>query len=188
MELRRASSVDEIASNTLLLAGGTELVPLLRAGLVAGDTLARRARHRATRHRRRARSAPARRWPSSNATRRSPPCCVRRAASRRARSSATWARSRATCCSRPAAGTGGSTGPCRLHGGDECFAHKGEHARACDLRERLLRLGPSVRPRGGAARARRHACARTGASFRSPRSTDCRPTTTVGRRRSSPAS
>ncbi len=41
MELRRASSVAElrVASNSLLLAGGTEVVPLLRAGLIAADEL-----------------------------------------------------------------------------------------------------------------------------------------------------
>jgi xanthine dehydrogenase YagS FAD-binding subunit len=39
LELRRASSVDDIASNTVLLAGGTEVVPLLRAGLVQAETL-----------------------------------------------------------------------------------------------------------------------------------------------------
>jgi len=39
LELRRASSVDDVASNSLLLAGGTELVPLLRSGLVEGDEL-----------------------------------------------------------------------------------------------------------------------------------------------------
>ena len=41
MELRRASSLEEIGAGngSLLLAGGTELVPLLREGLVQGDTL-----------------------------------------------------------------------------------------------------------------------------------------------------
>jgi xanthine dehydrogenase YagS FAD-binding subunit len=40
VELRRASSVEAAsASNGLLLAGGTELVPLLRSGLVDGDSL-----------------------------------------------------------------------------------------------------------------------------------------------------
>ena len=42
MELLRPSSLAELeaASNSLLLAGGTELVPLLRDGIVAGDVLA----------------------------------------------------------------------------------------------------------------------------------------------------
>jgi xanthine dehydrogenase YagS FAD-binding subunit len=40
LELRRASSVEDAAAGTaLLLAGGTELVPLLRSGLVQGDSL-----------------------------------------------------------------------------------------------------------------------------------------------------
>jgi xanthine dehydrogenase YagS FAD-binding subunit len=37
VELRRASSLEDVAGNTLLLAGGTELVPLLRSGLVQGE-------------------------------------------------------------------------------------------------------------------------------------------------------
>lgn len=39
MELRRASSLDEAAGGATLLAGGTELVPMLRAGLVRSDEL-----------------------------------------------------------------------------------------------------------------------------------------------------
>ncbi len=41
MKLRRASSVAELdaASNSLLLAGGTEVVPLLRAGILEADEL-----------------------------------------------------------------------------------------------------------------------------------------------------
>ena len=40
MELQRASSVEAAsASNSLLLAGGTELVPLIRSGLVQTDSL-----------------------------------------------------------------------------------------------------------------------------------------------------
>jgi len=39
LELRRASSTADVASNSLLLAGGTEVVPLLRAGLIEGDSL-----------------------------------------------------------------------------------------------------------------------------------------------------
>jgi xanthine dehydrogenase YagS FAD-binding subunit len=38
LELRRASSLDEL-DGSLLLSGGTELVPLLRNGLVKGDSL-----------------------------------------------------------------------------------------------------------------------------------------------------
>ena len=39
MELRRASSPADIARTTVLLAGGTELVPLVRSGLVQADEL-----------------------------------------------------------------------------------------------------------------------------------------------------
>ena len=39
MELRRASSVEDVRGGELVLAGGTELVPLLRAGLVQGESL-----------------------------------------------------------------------------------------------------------------------------------------------------
>ena len=39
MELRRASSIADLASSSLLLAGGTEVVPLLRAGLIEGESL-----------------------------------------------------------------------------------------------------------------------------------------------------
>ena len=39
MELRQASSLDDVTSNTVLLAGGTELVPLLRSGLVQAEQL-----------------------------------------------------------------------------------------------------------------------------------------------------
>ena len=39
MELRRASSVEDVRDGELLLAGGTELVPLVRSGLVQGQSL-----------------------------------------------------------------------------------------------------------------------------------------------------
>jgi xanthine dehydrogenase YagS FAD-binding subunit len=39
LELRQASSLDDVAGDTVLLAGGTEVVPLLRNGLVDGDVL-----------------------------------------------------------------------------------------------------------------------------------------------------
>ena len=77
--------------------------------------------------------------------------------------------------------------PCRLHGGDECFAHEGEHrehaifandfcasAHPSDVAAALLALDATLRT--------------TGASCRSPSSTGCRPRTTGARRRSSRAS
>ena len=39
MELRRASSVEDVRDGELVLAGGTELVPLLRSGLAQGQSL-----------------------------------------------------------------------------------------------------------------------------------------------------
>ena len=39
MELLRPSSADDLPSNSLLLAGGTEVVPLLRDGLLGADVL-----------------------------------------------------------------------------------------------------------------------------------------------------
>ena len=39
MELRRASSAEDVRDGELALAGGTELVPLLRSGLVQGQSL-----------------------------------------------------------------------------------------------------------------------------------------------------
>ena len=39
MELRRASSVEDVREGELALAGGTELIPLLRSGLVQGQSL-----------------------------------------------------------------------------------------------------------------------------------------------------
>jgi xanthine dehydrogenase YagS FAD-binding subunit len=39
VQLRRASSLTDVAAEDLFLAGGTELVPLLRSGLAAGDSL-----------------------------------------------------------------------------------------------------------------------------------------------------
>ena len=67
----------------------------------------------------------------------------------------------------------------------------GRAPRARVLRQRLLRLGASLGHRGGADRARRDACGRTGASCRSQSSTGCRPrttatSTTLERRRGDP--
>ncbi len=128
MELRRASSVAElrVASNSLLLAGGTEVVPLLRAGLIeaeelvdvrgvvprgidgatigAGTTLAEIES---------AGSVPA-------ALREA----CRLAASPQLRNTGSLAGNllQSTRCWYWRLGR-----PCRLHGGDECFAHAGEH-------------------------------------------------------------
>jgi xanthine dehydrogenase YagS FAD-binding subunit len=39
LELRRASSVEDVRAGELVLAGGTEVVPLVRAGLIQGQSL-----------------------------------------------------------------------------------------------------------------------------------------------------
>jgi xanthine dehydrogenase YagS FAD-binding subunit len=39
LELRRASSVEDVREGELVLAGGTEVVPLLRSGLVQAQAL-----------------------------------------------------------------------------------------------------------------------------------------------------
>ena len=77
--------------------------------------------------------------------------------------------------------------PCRLHGGDECFARDGEHrehaifandfcasAHPSDVAAALLALDATLAP--------------TGASCLWQSSTGCRPRTTAERRRWSPAS
>ena len=65
---------------------------------------------------------------------------------------------------------------------------RGRASRARDLRERLLRLGASLRRRGRARRARRAAAHEQRASSRSRSSTGSRTRATGARRRSSPAS
>ena len=126
MELRRASSVDDVTSNTLLLAGGTELVPLLRAGLVAGDSLLD------------VRGIVPRGIDGGSigagATLAELECdpqipdvlreACRLAASPQLRNMGTLAGNllQSTRC-----WYWRLDWPCRLHGGDECFAHNGEH-------------------------------------------------------------
>jgi xanthine dehydrogenase YagS FAD-binding subunit len=127
LELRRASSVDEVAGDTLLLAGGTELIPLLRAGLAMGDTLldVRGIVPRGV----------AAGSIGAGATLAELECdpgipsvlreACRLAASPQLRNMGTLAGNllQSTRCS-----YWRLEWPCRLHGGDECFAHKGEHA------------------------------------------------------------
>ena len=126
MELRRASSVDEVDGDTLLLAGGTELVPLLRAGLVTGDALldVRGIVPRGI----------AAGSIGAGATLAELECdpqvpdvlreACRLAASPQLRNMGSLAGNllQSTRC-----WYWRLDWPCRLHGGDECFAHKGEH-------------------------------------------------------------
>ena len=113
-------------------------------------------------------SAPARRWPSSRPTPGSRTRCARRAASPRARSSATWARSPATCSSRRAAGTGGSTSRAACTAATRCHARDGEHrehaifgngfcasAHPSDVAAALLALGATLRTTNARAPGRR---------------------------------
>jgi xanthine dehydrogenase YagS FAD-binding subunit len=127
VELRRASSRDEsVAGNSLLLAGGTELVPLLRSGLVRADTLVDirgvvpRGVGDGT--------------IGAGATLAELECdpqvpdalreACRLAASPQLRNMGTLGGNllQATRCWYWRLGW-----PCRLHGGDECFAREGEH-------------------------------------------------------------
>ena len=96
-----------LGNGSRALAGGTELVPLLRDAARRGRDARRRPRASSRAACRGRRSAPGRRSPSSRPTPRSRPRCARRARWRRRRSSARWARSAGTCSRRRAAGTGG---------------------------------------------------------------------------------
>ena len=178
MELRRASSVDEVASDTLVTCGGTELVPLLRAGLVTGD-IARSTCAGSCR------AASSGGTIGAGATLAELECdpqvpdvlreACRLAASPQLRNMGTLAGNllQSTRC-----WYWRLDWPCRLHGGDECFAHKGEHgehaifangfcasAHPSDVAAALLALD-ATRPH------------QPRASCRSPRSTGCRPRTT----------
>ena len=110
LQLVRPSSLEEFAAlgrepGDHALAGGTELVPQLRDGLVHAERLVQISDvvPRGVEGRR---SARARRSQSSSTTPASRRPCVRPVVSQPRRSSATWGRSAATCCSRRAAGTG----------------------------------------------------------------------------------
>ncbi len=126
MELRQASSVDDVAGNSLLLAGGTELVPLLRSGLVAGDELVdirRIVPHGIGADRIGAGTTLAELEcdPQIPAALRE---AARLAASPQLRNMGSLAGNllQSTRC-----WYWRLKWPCRLHGGDECFAHEGEH-------------------------------------------------------------
>ena len=126
LELRRAASVDDYASDNLALAGGTEVVPLLRSGLVHAETLvdigaivprgidANRIGAGAT-------LAELECDPQVPAALRE---ACRLAASPQLRNMGTLAGNllQSTRC-----WYWRLNWPCRLHGGDECFAREGEH-------------------------------------------------------------
>jgi xanthine dehydrogenase YagS FAD-binding subunit len=157
LELRRASSADEAASNSLLLAGGTEVVPLLRAGILEADSLLdirgvvprgiERGRIGAG-----ATLAELERDPEVPEALRE---ACRLAASPQLRNMGTLAGNllQSTRC-----WYWRLKWPCRLHGGDECFAREGEHrehaifandfcasAHPSDVAAALLALGATLR-------------------------------------------
>ena len=103
-------------------------------------------------------SEQARLWPSSRPTPGSRTRCARRAGSRRARSSATWARSRGNLLQSTRCWYWRLNFPCRLHGGDTCHALAGEHrehaifgngycasAHPSDVAAALIALGATLR-------------------------------------------
>ena len=102
-----------------------------RAAAAGGPARGRDARRRARRRAARRRRAHDRRRNDARGARgraeRSRTRCARPAGSRPRRSSATWARSAATCSSRRAAGTGGSATPAGSTAATRCHARDGEH-------------------------------------------------------------
>ena len=174
MELLRPSSLDELDGGRCRSHGGTEVVPLLRDGILAGRDARRHPR-------RRARAA-------STAT------CIG--------AGTTLAelevdpqipealREACRLAASPQLRNMGSVGGNLLQA-TRCWYWRlevpvpparrrplpragGRASRARDLRERLLRVGAPVRHRGGAARARRAHAHDARASCRSPSCTGCR--------------
>jgi xanthine dehydrogenase YagS FAD-binding subunit len=128
VELRRASSVADLqpAGSSLLLAGGTEVVPLLRAGLVAADELVD-VRGLVPRGVDGARIGAGTTLAELEAAADVPDAlreACRLAASPQLRNAGTLAGNllQSTRC-----WYWRLNWPCRLHGGDDCFAHAGEH-------------------------------------------------------------
>ncbi len=158
VELRRPSSLDELepASNSLFLAGGTEVVPLLRDGLLAADELVdvRGVVPRGIDGRAIGAGTTLAELEASTTVPDALREACRLAASPQLRNVGTLAGNllQSTRC-----WYWRLKWPCRLHGGDTCLARDGRAPRARDLRQRLLRLGAPVRRRRGAARARRDA-------------------------------
>jgi xanthine dehydrogenase YagS FAD-binding subunit len=126
LELRRASSLDDVREGELLLAGGTEVVPLLRNGLVRGGTLVelKAVVPRGVADGRIGAGAPLAELecdPSLPDVLRE---ACRLAASPQLRNMGTIGGNllQATRC-----WYWRLNWPCRLHGGEECFAREGEH-------------------------------------------------------------
>jgi xanthine dehydrogenase YagS FAD-binding subunit len=128
VELRRASSVADLqpAGSSLLLAGGTEVVPLLRAGLLAADELVdiRGVVPRGVDGMRIGAGTTLAELEASAEIPEALREACRLAASPQLRNAGTLAGNllQSTRC-----WYWRLDWPCRLHGGDECFAHAGEH-------------------------------------------------------------
>ena len=179
MELLQPSSLDEpIPSNSLLLSGGTEVVPLLRDGLLEAETLVD-VRGIVPRGIDGTRIGAGTTLAELEADAGIPDAlreACRLAASPQLRNMGSVAGNllQSTRC-----WYWRLNFPCRLHGGDTLPRARRRAPRARDLRQRLLRVGAPVGRRGGAHRARSDAADDDAASSQSPTSTAFRPTTTA---------
>jgi xanthine dehydrogenase YagS FAD-binding subunit len=156
LELRRASSLDEL-DGSLLLSGGTELVPLLRNGLVKGDSLVdiRGVVPRGIDGSRIGAGATLAELECDPQVPDALREACRLAASPQLRNMGTLGGNllQSTRC-----WYWRLNWPCRLHGGDECFAQEGEHrehaifandfcasAHPSDVAAALVALGATLR-------------------------------------------
>jgi len=157
LELRRASSVDDVRDGELVLAGGTEVVPLLRSGLVQGQSLVMVGQvvPRGVSATRIGAGAPLAQLECDPEIPEVLREACRLAASPQLRNMGSLAGNllQSTRC-----WYWRLNWPCRLHGGDECFARDGEHrehaiyandfcasAHPSDVAAALLALDATVR-------------------------------------------
>ena len=162
MELLQPSSTEQatgaLGNGSRALAGGTELVPLLRDGLVKAETLVHISHVVPARDRSETGSVPARRWRSSRWLQQIPQVlreAARQAASPQLRSMGTIGGNllQATRCWYWRLGF-----DCWLHGGERCFAKDGAHrehavfgneqcasAHPSDIAAALFALGATLR-------------------------------------------
>ena len=188
MELLRPESAREavaaLGNGSRGIAGGTELVPLLRDRIVEANTLVDLSRA-VPRGVDGTRIGAGTTLAELEADPQIPDAlreACRLASSPQLRR---WARSPATCCQATRCWYWRLKYPCCLHGGDRCHAREGQHrehaifanepcasAHPSDVAAALLALGAR--------------CTRPAASCRSRSSTACRPTTTATSTRSQP--
>ncbi len=157
MELRRASSVEDVRDGELILAGGTEVIPLLRSGLVQGQSLVMVGQvvPRGVSATRIGAGAPLAQLECDPEIPEVLREACRLAASPQLRNMGSLAGNllQSTRC-----WYWRLNWPCRLHGGDECFARDGEHreqaiyandfcasAHPSDVAAALLALDATVR-------------------------------------------